>query len=396
MDFKEFLLKYSSIMKILHENILKFLENDDDNEGNIEFFIQYINNHKINQNKWELKSLLRLISNISNNHYRSPDFFNKINQILKIFKGNIIKFFSNYTIFNIFKSKQRIILILLEEKIIQPEYQIFSKMKNGKYKTRHYPEYFYIEFKSFFSEKLKNEIDFDNIENDENKYKTFLQKRQKGENDSYICELIRNDSVQEFISYINNKNIPFTSTIPNSLFETISIFLKNPPTLIEYAAFYGSIQIFNFLRLNNVELELSLWSYSIYSHNPELIHFLEENSDESSRAVNYEFSYQESIKCHRIDFMNYFKDNIDQINVNQKNIFKKNIHHYNFIDLNNQIENNLFDVNKYMLPTMDEMIQYKDINPLSLFAAYDWISVVDFYFKNIEQKMTLIIEWILI
>ena len=78
MDFKEFLLKYSSIMKILHENILKFLENDDDNEGNIEFFIQYINNHKINQNKWELKSLLRLISNISNNHYRSPYFFNKI------------------------------------------------------------------------------------------------------------------------------------------------------------------------------------------------------------------------------------------------------------------------------------------------------------------------------
>ena len=94
--------------------------------------------------------------------------------------------------------------------------------------------------------------------------------------------------------------------------------------------------------------------------------------------------------------MNYFKDNIDQINVNQKNIFMTNIHHYNFIDLNNQIVNNLFNVNKYMLPTMDEMIQYKDIKPLSLFAAYDWISVVDFYFKNIEQKMTLCIEWILI
>ena len=51
-------------------------------------------------------------------------------------------------------------------------------------------------------------------------------------------------------------------------------------TLIEYSAFYGSIQIFNFLRMNNVELSPSLWLYAIHGNNAELIHLLEENKVE--------------------------------------------------------------------------------------------------------------------
>ena len=56
---------------------------------------------------------------------------------------------------------------------------------------------------------------------------------------------------------------------PNSF-----ILNRKSTSLIEYAAFYGSIQIFQFLKINNVRLEQSLWLV-IHSVNAELIHLLD-------------------------------------------------------------------------------------------------------------------------
>ena len=75
--------------------------------------------------------------------------------------------------------------------------------------------------------------------------------------DQYITELIRNDSIDEFITYINKNDYPIQSTIENSIFETNSLLLERKATLIEYTAFYGSIQIFKYLYLNKVELKPS-------------------------------------------------------------------------------------------------------------------------------------------
>ena len=47
--------------------------------------------------------------------------------------------------------------------------------------------------------------------------------------------------------------------------------------MIEYAAFFGSIQIIRYLQYNNVSLANTLWLYAVHSYNAELIHFLEEN-----------------------------------------------------------------------------------------------------------------------
>ena len=75
----------------------------------------------------------------------------------------------------------------------------------------------------------------------------FEEKRQKGENDSYLCELIRTDSIEDFISYVNQKNISLSSKIKSSIFETNSFLVEKEPSLIEYTAFFGSIQIFQYL-----------------------------------------------------------------------------------------------------------------------------------------------------
>lgn len=41
----------------------------------------------------------------------------------------------------------------------------------------------------------------------------FEEKRQKGDNDLIICEIIRNDSIGEFKTYINEKDINLSSKI---------------------------------------------------------------------------------------------------------------------------------------------------------------------------------------
>lgn len=48
------------------------------------------------------------------------------------------------------------------------------------------------------------------------------------------------------------------------------------PSLIEYAAFFGSIKVFNYLYKNEVKIYQSIWPLAIHGNNPELIHLLEE------------------------------------------------------------------------------------------------------------------------
>ena len=83
--------------------------------------------------------------------------------------------------------------------------------------------------------------------------KTFLiiltKKGIKGENDSYRSSLIRQDLIDDFISHVSRTNISLTSKIEPSIFETNQFLIENKPTLIEYSAFYGSIQICKYLKI---------------------------------------------------------------------------------------------------------------------------------------------------
>ena len=93
--------------------------------------------------------------------------------------------------------------------------------------------------------------------------------------------MIQNDSIQDFIIFINKNSYSLSSEINQSIYETNNFILKmmkkSKITLIEYAAFYGSFQIFQYLKLNNVDLKPSLWLYAIHGKNAEIIQLLENN-----------------------------------------------------------------------------------------------------------------------
>ncbi|KAK8889028.1 hypothetical protein M9Y10_033771 [Tritrichomonas musculus] len=151
---------------------------------------------------------------------------------------------------------------------------------------------------------------------------------------------------------MNQANISTNAVISTSIFETNSFLLKNKnTTLIEYAAFYGSIQIFQYLQNNNAELTPSLWLYAIHSKNAELLFLLEENKIEKS----IDKCLIESIKCHHNDFVNYFVDN-NEINLNDYFVYLLKYYNIEYVKPEFIQKSFLFEYIKY-----DYTVFYKDL-----------------------------------
>ena len=77
--------KYLDEMRRIQISILDFLDNEFDVEENFQNLNSLFDDIEIHKNLHELKSLLYLISNISNNAHRSISFINKIERILQLF-----------------------------------------------------------------------------------------------------------------------------------------------------------------------------------------------------------------------------------------------------------------------------------------------------------------------
>lgn len=143
-------------MKNIKEILLEFFEDDGDkNTQNDNFakLIQHIADQEIHEKILLLKEFFNLLSKILKNHHRSSTFFQKIEPILKEYVEDIKKF-SNIEIFNFFKCDKRILLFLIEEKILILDKTIAYIMTNPNYLKKLYPHYFFNEIKPFLTESL--------------------------------------------------------------------------------------------------------------------------------------------------------------------------------------------------------------------------------------------------
>ena len=193
-----------------------------------------------------------------------------------------------------------------------------------------YCHFFLPEIKEFINESKIKQIEDEITENFSTSLTNYEEKRKTGENDSYICDLIRNDSVEEFISHINLMKISLDCLIQPSIFETNTFLYDKQPTIIEYALFHGSGQIFRYLAMSGANLTSSLWLYVIHSKIPELVHVLEEFNVPLPNN-SYEQCFLESIKCHHYDFAEYFSVNFLDGNISEKaNEYAVNYCNYNY------------------------------------------------------------------
>ena len=302
--------EYIKEKKEIYDNLKKFLESIENTEQDFENLIKIISEQKQEETQAALTKFLQLIANIGNNCHRDESLFKKIFKLIEYYTEQIKQTFSNNEIFNIFGSNKKILLFLFKNKIITIDDTIYNEIlfkrePNGNC----YSHFFYPEIKNFSNEEKVAIIEKELFEKNPNIFDCFEEKREEGENDSFICSLIRKDSVEEFIEYINRKNISVNSELINSIFETNNFLNENENTvLIEYAAFFGSIQIFRYLLQNDAELKPSLWLYAIHSRNPELIHVLEEQKVDLPND-NYEKLFCESIKCHHNEIADYIESN---------------------------------------------------------------------------------------
>lgn len=367
MESSRFIEDYIEKFKTIEEMFLCYYDAEGNDDILFERLTRYFSDQKIAENKIELKAVLHLISKISDNHHRPKHFYDKIKQILKYFQMEIKTFFTNHEIFNIFKSNKLILLILFEEKIIIPDKCIASIISKNKYKKRKYPYFFNSEFRDFFS---GFEVDDSNFE----------QIRKTGECSENILQLVRDDSIDEFKkNYKNN-----TKTRYSSIFETNLFLIKNEPSLLEYAAFYGSSKIFQYLLENwDDYLSSNIWLFIIHGSKKELITILEK-SDKKIPEANYYKCFKESIKCHNFDFIDYYMKKFnDDEKVRNINFLIQNLHFYNFINLSNEIKKRAIESNT--------LFAKKDI--FKALCKYDYYPIVNFLSKKckIESSQILFI-----
>ncbi|KAK8882935.1 hypothetical protein M9Y10_045581 [Tritrichomonas musculus] len=354
-------------MKIIQQNLYDFIQDEDNKEENFEQLIDVINDKKIRLNQHDLKIFLCLIVHVSNNYRRGPNFFQKIERILQEFENDMKKFYSNYEIFKIFKNNKRILLFLLEEAVILIDNNILRKFIKNKYRDMHYIEYFLPEIKGITEKDDKILKIIQNIKIDD--WEKFYKNRKKGENDDILCKIIRKDLIDDFMSFENKIN---GSLIKPSIFETNSFLLENKSktSLLEYAAFFGSIKIFKYLYNKSKIINPELYPFIIHGMKEKMIHFLLEKFSskiyKSSLEYNFDDEFyediiikvpvkniqyykclQESIKCHRDRISYFIQRNFIDENVHPKKIIHKTIvstcfKYYNFLYLPVYITNFLY------------------------------------------------------
>ena len=314
--------QYMNELQKFQENMIEYLDKDDDYNDNYQNLSNYLNDIFNKKDFHEIIEPIKLIDKITNHHHRTPHFFDKIQQIFLNFSEQIKQTFSNHDIFKIFCHNKLIILILIKNSILELDDFIINEIKQTK--DSNLIQFLFPEIKPYLSfqqfHQIKDNYEFPELDE-------FEKRRKNGENDLFICELIRNDSIIEFIKYINQTNFPINNKIGFSIYETNSFLNNKNPTLIEYAAFFGSIQIFKYLSLNDAVLSSSLWLYAIHGANPEIIYFLEENKI-TPTDFTYRECYKESIKCFNNDIANYILNSFIDIqsfqddNYNYDCIFK--------------------------------------------------------------------------
>lgn len=363
----ETIREYIDKMEKMHKVLLYYIEDEDNKKDSFDKLKHQLYDQKVRENKFKLKTFLYLISKIANEHYRSIDFFTKIENVMKIFKDDFKKYFTNSEIFSIFENNKRILYFLFSENILIPDKSISQMLTSSKYRKRFYPHYFFNEFEKIFDKNFIDEIKPEIPSIITSNKVSFNIKRKLGENDNYICEIIQNDSINEFTSFVEEKKLNLNSTIEKSIFETNPFLLNRNPTLIEYSAFFGSIRILKYLFQNGVDLTSSLWCYAIHSKSFELIHFLEENQVNPPEN-DYEECYIKSCKCHNVKLSDYIKMNFIKINERKSDsLLTKILKYFDFVD---------FKKNSYANSNTQISLIFAN------FCKYDYSAIVDLLSKN--------------
>ena len=128
--------------------------------------------------------------------------------------------------------------------------------------------------------------------------------------------------------------------------------------MIEYAAFFGSTQIFRYLYLNKAKISPFLWNFAIHGNNPELINFMVENKIKLNNNSYYDCII-ESIKCHHVEMTNFIINNLYQKRKNDDSDFEiqsLKSHNYSFFQMDSNDKQVFYNLCKYNYPSIVSLL----------------------------------------
>lgn len=345
MMIQEYLAPFKEFQRLLINFIDSFGIQNEEYENLINFY----NNKNFRNDKDELREICTMISKITKNYHRVSDDFEKTEQIIFFLANDIQSTFTNLEIYDIFRNNRQIILILLSKEMIKIDEAISHKIyiKEGTLYTS-YRQFFYPEIKQFLTEEDCSKIESQLLNQKSDIFTNFDEKRRRGENDNEIFTLIRNDSITEFISYLNKTETPPDEIFKNSIFETNSYMVRQSDVQFStYSVYFGSLKILTYLLEKQVKLTKNEMFPAIHSKNIQMIHLLEDQIAIQNDDIRFiSECVIESIKCHHNNIADYFINNYSD--VKQDDVIENCFKYYNFQYLpENSIKNYFFYACKY-------------------------------------------------
>lgn len=259
---------YIEQMANLQKALLDYLDNDDNDEVLLKVFFDQISEHQMNESPQIVTEILYLLADVSTFHHRTSQFFEKIEKIILYFDNILRDHYSNEEFYNLFRNSRRALLILQEHNYFKFDTGIIESLNGIDHIAKKFREYFKLEILP------QNEL----LAISEDEKIDFKKKRKVGENETELCKYMRDDDVDGFATFIAQSNMPLNATFPVSVFDT-NEYPSDSTSLMYYATFFGSIEIFKYLYMNDRSLiqEFGLPLAALHGFNFEILQLLEEN-----------------------------------------------------------------------------------------------------------------------
>ena len=214
------------------------------------------------------------------------------------FNVKIIPIFIQYILSLNSQESNFLISKLIENNLIEPDCFGYIQNKRTFYfshlQKRINLRNFYYPFRfQFFS----NFIELSN-----NNWKLHRKLVSEGINPAEVAKAIRSDNIVSLQQISTYHNFDFNQKIVPSLYERFSFINHNNVSLIDYAAFFGSINCFKFLLLNGSDIK-NTGIYAIAGGNLEIFHICEKKN-----SLTYK-SYEISIIFHQNNIFYYLYQN---------------------------------------------------------------------------------------
>ena len=288
----------------------------------------------------------------------------KIGPILLYFQKEIAEIFTNFELFNIFIKNKAVILFLFDNKMITVDETINDLILNTvEPNGTKFCYFFYPEIKPINSTEKMESIEKELLKIDPDIFTTYEENRRLGENNSYICNLIRSNEVNEFIEYVISRNINTNSKIKPSIFETHSFLIENETNFIEYASFVNAHYILEYLIDSGSERSKLLYLSAVHSFWSCLCLYDKKYDDFTITSIEFfESLVEETIKSHCYNIVHFFinalLDEIEDEKEKKKCLKKVQLFSFRYYNYENIQE----DFNHFYIYSYLSQFEYSNID----------------------------------